>query len=111
VMAAPTIWGRRTEVAVDLVSELRGLWPAANIVLENDVSAAGYRFLRSADEDLCVVTVSSGIGNKVFIQGRPMIGPAGRGGEIGHCRVDASPTAALCNCGEHGHLGAVSSGR
>lgn len=111
VMAAPTIWGQRPEAPVDLLAELRDLWPRANIVLENDVSAAGYRFLRSAAEDLCVVTVSSGIGNKVFIRGRPMVGGAGRGGEIGHVRVEDSPTAARCNCGGHGHLGAVSSGR
>ncbi len=111
VMAAPTIWGQRPEAPVDLLSELRDLWSDANIVLENDVSAAGYRFLRSANDDLCVVTISSGIGNKVFIRGRPMVGPAGRGGEIGHVRVDDSLAAAHCNCGGPGHLGAVSSGR
>jgi C7-cyclitol 7-kinase len=111
VMAAPTIWGQRPEAPVDLLTELQDLWPKSSIVLENDVSAAGYRFLRSADDDLCVVTVSSGIGNKVFIHGRPMVGPAGRGGEIGHVRVEDSLTAPRCNCGGQGHLGAVSSGR
>jgi glucokinase len=111
VMAAPTIWGEQEGGPVDLLSELQALWPSARIVLENDVTAAGYRFLRSSADSLGIVTVSSGIGNKVFINGRPVVGPAGRGGEIGHIRVDDSADAPLCNCGGRGHLGAISSGR
>jgi glucokinase len=61
--------------------------------------------------DFCIVTVSSGIGNKVFIQGRPLVGKSGLGGEIGHLRVDFSPDAPQCDCGGIGHLGAIASGR
>jgi glucokinase len=77
----------------------------------NDVTAAGYRYLRSSDEDFCIVTVSSGIGNKVFAGGRPLVGPSGRGGELGHLRVDDSANAPVCECGGRGHLGAIASGR
>jgi glucokinase len=57
------------------------------------------------------VTVSSGVGHKVFIGGMPVVGASGRGGEIGHTRVDFSDEAPICDCGGRGHLGAVASGR
>ena len=50
----------------------------------NDLSAAGYAYVGRGCGDFCVVTVGSGIGNKVFVDGRPLVGPGGRGGEIGH---------------------------
>jgi 3-dehydroquinate synthetase/predicted NBD/HSP70 family sugar kinase len=110
VLAAPTVWGA-SEQPIDLITELTTLWPSARIALLNDISAAGYRYLRDECEDFCIVTVSSGIGNKVFIRGKPLTGPAGRGGEIGHVQVDFSPDAPACDCGGRGHLGAISSGR
>ena len=80
----------------------------------NDVAAAGYRYVRGERgerDNFCIVAVSTGIGNKVFVDGRPLVGARGRGGEIGHFRVDRSPDAALCDCGGRGHLAAVASGR
>jgi glucokinase len=79
--------------------------------LLNDVTAAGYRYVEPDLQDFCLVTVSSGIGNKVFLRGSPVTGPGGRGGEIGHLRVDLSDNALRCDCGMSGHLGAVASGR
>jgi 2-epi-5-epi-valiolone synthase len=110
VLAAPTVWGA-SEQSIDLVPELATFWPSARIALLNDISAAGYSYLRDEFEDFCIVTVSSGIGNKVFVKGNPLTGPAGRGGEIGHVQVDFSPDAPVCDCGGQGHLGAISSGR
>lgn len=111
VLAAPTVWGPSQPSPVDLRADFQSLWPRADLVLLNDVAAAGYRFLRHAHDDLCVITVGSGIGNKTFIAGRPVTGPHGRGGEIGHIQVDDSPDAILCECGGRGHLGAIASGR
>jgi predicted NBD/HSP70 family sugar kinase len=111
VLAAPTIWGSTLGPPLDLLDCLQRRWPAARIVVMNDVAAAGYRYRRHANEDFCIVTVSSGIGNKVFLNGHPILGDGGRGGEIGHVRVDFSPDALLCDCGAVGHLGAVASGR
>ena len=111
VVAAPTVWGTTQAPPIDLLADLRCLWPSPTINLMNDVTAAGYRYLKSPDESLCMVTVGSGIGNKIFVNGRPFTGPSGRGGEIGHIVVDHSPDAVPCDCGGKGHLGGIASGR
>jgi glucokinase len=110
VLAAPTIWGRGSG-PYPLREEVQRLWPEAEVSVLNDVTAAGYRYLRHPSDDICVLTVSSGIGHKIFVLGRPVVGPNGRGGEIGHLRVDTSDEAPVCDCGEKGHVGAVASGR
>lgn len=110
-LGAPTVWGDRCRGPVAIYASLKALWPEAQVTVVNDVTAAGYRYLTHPGEDLCIVTVSSGIGHKVFLQGRPVIGPNGRGGEIGHVQVDFADDAPLCDCGGRGHLGAVASGR
>lgn len=96
----------------DLRTWMAGTWPDAEIAIINDVSAAGYYFVERGLCDFAVVNVGSGIGNKIFLQGKPVVGPNGRGGEIGHLRIAADQYAWLrCDCGGTGHLGAISSGR
>ena len=109
VLAAPTLWGAHE--GFSLQDDLRNIWPAVPVRVVNDMTAAGYRYMSDPHDTLCVITVSSGIGHKVFIDGKPAVGPHGRGGEIGHLRVDFSPDAPECDCGGRGHLGAVASGR
>src|SRR6267143_431851 len=111
VLAAPTIWGNQLASPYPLSEDVARRWPDARVRILNDVTAAGFRYLRSTEEDFCIVTVSSGIGNKIFAGGRPLVGPNGAGGELGHLRVDDSDDAPLCACGGRGHLGAVASGR
>ena len=67
--------------------------------------------MRYSTETFCIVTVSSGIGMKLFAEGRPVVGPNGRGGEIGHVVVADGALANHCDCGGYGHLGAMASGR
>ena len=110
LLAAPTVLGRRS-ATVDLRQMLETAWPAANVLITNDVSTAGYALADGRSDPFCVVTVSSGIGCKVFMDGHPVVGPNGRGGELGHLRVDFDPGANVCECGGRGHLGAVASGR
>jgi glucokinase len=110
-LSAPTLWGDGHPLPFPVRRELLRLWPTSRVIVVNDVTAAGYRYLRDPAEDFCIVTVSSGIGSKVFVGGRAVVGAAGRGGEIGHWRVDFSPAAPRCDCGGQGHLGAVASGR
>ena len=110
-LAAPTVFGARLRAGLPLRNDLTRRWPDARIIVLNDLTAAGYRYLRNAREDFCVVTVSSGIGHKLFVDGRPLVGRGGRGGEIGHLRVDFSTDAPICDCGAPGHLAAVASAR
>lgn len=111
VFAAPTVWGQALARPIDLRLMLQEIWSIERITVINDVTAAGYRFLRHANDDLVAITVGSGIGNKTFLDGRPRTGPNGRGGEIGHIQVDSSADAPICECGGRGHLGGIASGR
>ncbi|MFE9139409.1 ROK family protein [Streptomyces sp. NPDC007355] len=112
VVDAPTIWGARGP-QVPLARILGQKFGVPARVL-NDVTAAGWRYTAPGGEDddyFCMVTVSSGVGNKVFHRGEVLLPQDGRGGEIGHLRVDFAADAPRCDCGERGHLGAVASGR
>jgi glucokinase len=109
LLAAPTIWGGIG--AFPLRERLLALWPRAVVLALNDMTAAGYRYVTPQLQDFCLVTVSSGIGNKVFLGGVPVTGPGGRGGEIGHLLVDHASDALKCDCGSRGHVGALASGR
>jgi C7-cyclitol 7-kinase len=111
LLAAPTVWGRGACPKLPLGRKMNALWPSARLVVLNDVAAAGYCYVRDPQESFCIVTVSSGIGNKIFLGGHPVTGRFGRGGEIGHVRVDFSDDAPECDCGGRGHLGAIASGR
>jgi predicted NBD/HSP70 family sugar kinase len=80
----------------------------------NDISAAAWHVSRCVDaRRFAVVTVSSGIGSKIFDRDhfRGVIDEVAYAGEIGHAKVDESSGAPLCDCGGRGHLGAISSGR
>jgi glucokinase len=111
VLAAPTLWANGGPYPYALADDLRNAWPGTSVHVLNDVAAAGYRYMRDEADAFCIVTVSTGIGNKVFVGGRPFVGPRARGGEIGHVVVDPSPDAPACDCGGQGHLGAFASGR
>ena len=59
---------------------------------------------------MCLVKVSTGIGTGIVINGRSYTGADGGAGDIGHVQVSPS-SDALCQCGRHGCLAAVASGR
>jgi glucokinase len=111
VLAAPPLWGSLGKYPMNLEAQFEREWPGVAVYVMNDMTAAGYRYLRNVRDEFCITTVSTGIGNKVFVAGRPLLGPSGSGGEIGHLRVDAHPDAPTCDCGGRGHLGAIASGR
>ncbi len=111
IAAVPTVWGDDPTLPPSEVRDsIESLWPEAGVYLMNDVTAASHRYLRTSADDLCVITVSTGIGHKVVCDGRVRTGPNGRGGEIGHWRVSRDPNAPVCQCGGRGHLGALASG-
>ncbi|MEU3956061.1 ROK family protein [Streptomyces achromogenes] len=109
VLTAPTVWGRRGDPLPlgELLTERTGT-PA---VVVNDLTAAAWRYAATEPGDFCLLTISSGIGNKVFRGGEVLLDADGHGGELGHWVCDPSPDAPLCDCGGRGHLGAIASGR
>jgi predicted NBD/HSP70 family sugar kinase len=111
VYAAPTILGQPLPEPLELLSFLQPYWPRTKIWIINDVTAAGMFYADGTNSNFCIVTVSSGIGCKVFLRGQPVLGNGWAGGEIGHWRVDHRAEAMRCDCGGIGHLGAVASGR
>jgi glucokinase len=111
VLATPTVLGTSGGEPFPLQQACEDLWPGATVHTMNDLTAAGYRYVAAGLRDFAVVTVGSGIGHKIFLDGRPRVGPGGRGGEIGHLRLDLSADAPPCDCGGRGHLGGLASGR
>jgi C7-cyclitol 7-kinase len=109
VLATPTVSGG--VAPFDVGSGLSMRLGGAEVHVMNDLTAAGLQLCARGLRDFAVVTVGSGIGHKVFADGHPVVGPAGRGGELGHVVVDRSPAAPSCASGGRGHLGAVASGR
>ncbi|MHB8945581.1 MAG: ROK family protein, partial [Bacillota bacterium] len=85
---------------------VRQLWQALGlpVVLENDANAAAigeHRFGAAAGlSDFLYVTLGTGIGGAVFMDGRLRRGTAGGAGEIGHLQVD--PNGPPCGCGRRG---------
>lgn len=109
VTAAPTIWGSGGRpLPVGRILEQRLGLP---VLIVNDITAAAWRYAATETEPFCVLTVSSGVGNKVFRGDTVLIDADGHGGELGHWRVDPAPDAPRCDCGGRGHLGAIASGR
>lgn len=112
VVGLPTMWGTGGLALCPLAldSMLQERLPGMFIRVFNDVTAAGFRFVVDTP-DFALFTLGSGVGLKVFIGGKPQVGPHGRGGELTHMVFDSSPDAPLCDCGGRGHLGALGSGR
>ena len=73
-----------------------------NILGERDFGAG------EGSGDLIYLTISTGVGGAAISGGRPVVGPDGVAGELGHMTVDMN--GPLCGCGGVGHLEALASG-
>ena len=82
------------------------------ILVGNDATLAAlgeYRYGSGVDARVLVyITISTGIGGGVVIDGRPLMGAFGMAGELGHMSIDRN--GPRCQCGGAGHLEAVASG-
>jgi predicted NBD/HSP70 family sugar kinase len=106
---APTLFGDSGPIP-DVRTELeRALGRPVRVL--NDLSAAAWSLARTVPGRFLVVTVSSGVGSKIFDPRLGAFDDVDYGGEIGHGIVDESTVAPMCDCGGKGHLGAVASGR
>lgn len=108
VVAPPNLAGWRDVPLASRVEETIGL----PTFLERDTNAAvmaewRYGAAKGAD-DVIYVTVSTGIGGGLVVNGRPLIGKDGTAGEIGHITVEID--GPLCGDGMPGHAEAIGSG-
>ena len=110
ILAAPTIAGKQGSIP-DLLAAVSSATGRPTFLL-NDMSAAAWGLSAKTDAHrFMIVTVSSGIGSKIFDRTLGVIDHPSYAGEIGHVMVDSSPAAPICDCGGRGHLGAIASGR
>jgi glucokinase len=73
------------------------------VTLINDANAAalGAWTLRGEREDLVLLTLGTGVGGGVIVDGVPLVGSGGTGAELGHIFVGGD---RLCGCGARGCL-------
>lgn len=78
----------------------------APVLLENDANCAalGEKWMGAGKgvDDLCMVTLGTGVGGGFVVQGRPWHGLMGMAGELGHMTV--IPDGVPCGCGSRGCL-------
>lgn len=95
-----------------LRSELEGRMGVA-VTLENDANAAGwaeYRFGAGRGmANMVMLTLGTGVGGAVIIDGQLLIGGRGAAGELGHVRFERD--GRPCGCGLRGCLEQYASGR
>lgn len=76
------------------------------VLLTNDANAAalGEKIYGSAKQmqDFIVITLGTGLGSGIFVNGRLLRGYTGFGAEMGH--INAIPNGRLCGCGKRGCL-------
>jgi predicted NBD/HSP70 family sugar kinase len=101
-------------VAEHLQAGLPGDRDHVPVLTANDADAAALGEYATAGYSrstlMCLVKVSTGIGTGLVINGRSYTGADGGAGDIGHVQISPS-SDALCQCGRHGCLAAVASGR
>ncbi|HIU66885.1 MAG TPA: ROK family protein [Candidatus Caccomorpha excrementavium] len=84
------------------------------IWVDNDVNACGlgeYYFGLGRDYRISLwVTVSTGIGSAIVLDGNVLRGSTQMAGELGHIKVACGPGSRSCSCGQTGCLEAYASG-
>ncbi|MGD9126391.1 MAG: ROK family protein [Planctomycetia bacterium] len=80
-------------------------------VNDADAAALGEYWVGSAREadSLVLLTLGTGIGCGIVIDGINLIGANSCGGEAGHIIIDYAEDARVCGCGKTGHLEAYAS--
>lgn len=108
VFTLPTFQGWRDVPLRDLVAERTGL----PVTLENDAASAAigeWRFgAGKGVRSLVYITVSTGLGGGVIVDGRLLHGRMGMAGHIGHMTLH--PDGPRCGCGNLGCWEAFASG-
>ncbi|HEX9609803.1 MAG TPA: ROK family protein [Candidatus Limnocylindria bacterium] len=108
VVSPPNLEGWRD---VPLVAPVEGALELPTF-LERDTNVAVLAEWRygaaQGARNVIYITVSTGIGGGIVAEGRPIIGPDGTAGEVGHLTVEID--GPMCGCGRVGHVEAIGSG-
>ena len=95
----------------DLKKKLTSLF-GKKVVVENDANAAAYaEYLFGSgkgSKNFVYLTVSTGIGGGIILDGKLYRGTLGTAGELGHMVIDVN--GPKCGCGNYGCLEAVAAG-
>ena len=106
-MFAPNLAWRDVDLKAELEERID-----LPVVVENDANAAAwgeFPFGAGRDvDDLLLVTVGTGVGGGIVLDGKLYRGAFGVAAEIGHMRV--VPDGRLCGCGNRGCLEQYGSG-
>jgi glucokinase len=96
---------------VDIIGELSAA-VGLPVAMDNDANAAAYAELQvgaaRGRRDVFFVTLGTGIGSGLIINGQIYRGAAGFAGEFGHMTID--PEGIECGCGNVGCLETIASG-
>ena len=108
VVSPPNLEGWRD---VPLVAPVEGALELPTF-LERDTNVAVLAEWRygaaQGARNVIYITISTGIGGGIVAEGRPIIGPDGTAGEVGHLTVEID--GPMCGCGRVGHVEAIGSG-
>lgn len=82
------------------------------VIIENDANAAGWAEYRYGAgrgfKHMVMLTLGTGVGGAVIVDGRMLRGGFGVAGELGHLRV--VPDGIPCGCGQNGCIESYASG-
>lgn len=107
IIAPPNLPWKKFNIKSAFMSKLK-----KPVFVENDANAAALaESLFGAgvgEKNLVYITVSTGIGGGIILDGKLYRGSIGTAGEIGHMVIDVN--GPLCGCGNHGCLETLASG-
>ena len=107
IVYAPNLSWRNEPFKAKLASRL-----SMPVFIDNDANAAGwaeYRFGAGAGvRHMVMLTIGTGVGGAVIVDGRMLRGGFGIAAELGHINVE--PNGVLCGCGQNGCLESYGSG-
>lgn len=97
-----------------LMEAIRGSFPGRPVVPLNDANAAAlgeqWQGAGGGVPNLVFVTLGTGVGSGIVVDGKLAAGAHGMAGEVGHINVNPDERQA-CNCGCHGCLEQYASAR
>lgn len=110
IESAPNlVWGKGIVPLAQMFSEALGV----PVAMTNDANAAALGEMTygcaKGMKNFIVITLGTGVGSGIVVNGKLLYGCDGFAGELGHVIVDRSQFARECGCGRHGCLEAYCS--